>query len=217
MNINIESLKFDENGLIPTVVQDFYNNKVLMVAYMNRESLEISLKEKKTCFYSRSRKEIWRKGETSGNTQEIVSLVSDCDNDTILVKVIPAGPACHTNSETCFFNEIYSDEKYKEFSIDDLYNMLVDRMENPKEDSYTNYLFKEGDDKILKKIGEESTEVIIAVKNNDEKETIYEVSDLLYHIMVMMVSKGISLEKIKDELSGRHIIDKKEKQKSMGN
>lgn len=214
MDINIDNLKYDEKGLIPAVIQDYNNNEILMVGYMNRESLEISIVEKQTCFYSRSRNELWRKGETSGNTQEIISINSDCDNDTLLIKVLPNGPACHTNSQSCFFNSIYG-ETEETFSIDSLYSMLLDRKNNPKENSYTSYLFKEGEDKILKKIGEESTEVIIGAKNNDNQEVIYEISDLAYHLMVMMADRGISLEEIRRELSKRHIIDIKVKQKTM--
>lgn len=217
-NINqneIEKLKFDDKGLIPAIVIDYYTKEVLTLAYMNKESLEISIKEEKTCFYSRSRQELWRKGETSGNYQHIQSIKSDCDNDALVIEVIKGGPACHTGSESCFFNEVYSKEDYKDFSIDKLYKLIEGRKINQTEGSYTTYLFNSGIDKILKKVGEECTEVIIGAKNDSNKETIYELSDLLYHSLVLMVEKGITINDIKNELASRSIIDKKEKQKSM--
>ena len=211
----IENLKFDDKGLIPAIVIDYYTKEVLTLAYMNKESLNISIKEGKTCFYSRSRQELWRKGETSGNYQHIQSIKSDCDNDALIVEVIKDGPACHTGKESCFFNEVYSKEDYKDFSIDKLYELIKVRKTNQTEGSYTTYLFNSGIDKILKKVGEECTEVIIGAKNDSKKETIYEISDLLYHTLVLMVEKNITINDIKEELASRSIIDKKEKQKSM--
>ena len=212
--INIDELKFDEKGLIPAVVQDFYTKKVLTVAYMNRESLEISLEKKLTCFYSRSRQELWLKGETSGNLQHIVSITADCDKDALVVEVIKDGPACHTGSDSCFFQPVYQDEEKAPFSIDDLYRLLQGRKRDLPEGSYTTYLFEKGLDKILKKIGEETTEVIIGAKNSKE-ETVYEIADLTYHVMVLMVEMGISLEDIRAELGSRHVIDHKVKQETM--
>ena len=207
-------LKFDSNGLIPAIVQDVYTKKVLMLAYMNKESLEITIKEGKTCFWSRSRKCLWRKGETSGNTQQVVSIRTDCDRDTLLIEVIKAGPACHTGSETCFFEDIVVPEE-EPFSYEGLYQMLVGRKVEKKEGSYTTYLFEKGIDKILKKVGEECTEVIIGAKGGDKAETIYEVADLLYHVTVMMIEMGISVEDVTKELAKRHIVDHKVKQEKM--
>ena len=215
--LNIDKLKFDDNGLIPAIIIDYYTKEVLTLAYMNKESLEISLKEGKTCFYSRSRKELWRKGETSKNYQHIQSIKSDCDNDALVIEVIKDGPACHTGAESCFMNEIYQKENYKDFSIYKLYELIRGRKINMTEGSYTTYLFNSGIDKILKKIGEESSEVIIGAKNDSKEEIIYELSDLLYHSLVLMVEKNITLNNIKDELSKRSIIDKKVKQESMNN
>ena len=213
---NIEKLKFDDKGLIPAIVIDYYTKEVLTLAYMNKESLEISLKEEKTCFYSRSRKEIWRKGETSKNYQHIQSIKSDCDNDALVVEVIKDGPACHTGAESCFMNEIYEKENYKDFSIYKLYELIKGRKINMTEGSYTTYLFNSGIDKILKKIGEESSEVIIGAKNDSKEEIIYELADLFYHSLVLMVEKNITLNDIKDELAKRSIVDKKVKQESIG-
>lgn len=207
-------LKFDSNGLIPAIVQDVYTKKVLMLAYMNKESLEITINEGKTCFWSRSRKCLWRKGETSGNTQQVVSIRTDCDRDTLLIEVIKAGPACHTGSETCFFEDIVVPEE-EPFSYEGLYQMLVGRKVEKKEGSYTTYLFEKGIDKILKKVGEECTEVIIGAKGGDKAETIYEVADLLYHVTVMMIEMGISVEDVTKELAKRHIVDHKVKQEKM--
>lgn len=215
--LNIDKLKFDDNGLIPAIIIDYYTKEVLTLAYMNKESLEISLKEGKTCFYSRSRKELWRKGETSKNYQHIQNIKSDCDNDALVIEVIKDGPACHTGAESCFMNEIYQKENYKDFSIYKLYELIKGRKINMTEGSYTTYLFNSGIDKILKKIGEESSEVIIGAKNGSKEEIIYELSDLLYHSLVLMVEKNITLNDIKDELSKRSIIDKKVKQESMNN
>lgn len=207
-------LKFDSNGLIPAIVQDHISKKVLMLAYMNKESLEITIKEGKTCFYSRSRQCLWRKGETSGNTQQVVSIRTDCDRDTLLIDVIKAGPACHTGSETCFFEDIVAPEQ-EDFSYENLYKMLVGRKVEKKEGSYTTYLFEKGTDKILKKVGEECTEVIIAAKGGDKAETVFEIADLLYHIMVMMIDAGITLDEVTAELAKRHIVDHKVKQEKM--
>ncbi|WP_307971087.1 bifunctional phosphoribosyl-AMP cyclohydrolase/phosphoribosyl-ATP diphosphatase HisIE [uncultured Brachyspira sp.] len=215
--LNIDKLKFDDNGLIPSIIIDYYTKEVLTLAYMNKESLEISLKEGKTCFYSRSRKELWRKGETSKNYQHIQNIKSDCDNDALVIEVIKDGPACHTGAESCFMNEVYQKENYKDFSVYKLYELIKGRKINMTEGSYTTYLFNSGIDKILKKIGEESSEVIIGAKNGSKEEIIYELSDLLYHSLVLMVEKNITLNDIKDELSKRSIIDKKVKQESMNN
>jgi len=212
---SIDELKFDEKGLIPTVVTDYLSKKVLTVAYMNRESLEISMREGRTCFWSRSRKELWRKGETSGNTQEIVDITADCDRDALVVQVRKAGPACHLGSDSCFVDKLFESDTLHDFSLESLYELIQGRKTESKEGSYTTYLFEKGMDKILKKVGEESTEVIIAAKNGDKTETVYEVSDLLYHVMVLMVEMGISNEDIMKELASRHIIDKKVKQEKM--
>lgn len=208
----IDQLKFDEKGLIPAVIVEAGTHQLLMVAYMNRESLKISMETGKTCFWSRSRQELWTKGETSGNYQHIVSITADCDLDTLKVVVEKDGPACHTGAETCFFNPVYQSEEKSDFTLDALMELIRGRKTNPQEGSYTTYLFQKGLDKILKKIGEESTEVIIAAKDNDPKETIYEISDLVYHVMVMMIQQGISLADIRWELASRHVIDHKVKQ-----
>lgn len=213
--INIDELKFDEKGLIPAIVVDSITKKVLTLAYMNRESLEISMKEGKTCFWSRSRQELWRKGETSGNYQHIVSITADCDNDALVVVVEKDGPACHTGSDSCFTKEVWQSEDMHEFSLQGLMDLLIGRKVEKKEGSYTTYLFEKGIDKILKKVGEENTEVIIAAKADDKKETIYEIADLCYHVMVLMVEMGISVEDIHKELAGRHVIDHKVKQEKM--
>ncbi len=207
-------LKYNSDGLIPAIVQDHYSKKVLMLAYMNAESLDITVKEGKTCFYSRSRKCLWRKGETSGNTQQVVSIRTDCDRDTLLIDVIKNGPACHTGSETCFFEDIVAPEE-ESFSYEGLYEMLVGRKVEKKEGSYTTYLFEKGIDKILKKVGEECTEVIIGAKGGDKAETVYEIADLLYHITVMMIEMGITLDEVTAELAKRHIVDHKVKQEKM--
>lgn len=212
--MQIDDLKFDEKGLIPAIVVDELSKKVLTLAYMNRESLEISLKEKRTCFWSRSRQELWRKGETSGAVQHIVRVTADCDGDALVVFVNKEGPACHTGSDSCFFQPIFESEN-ESFSYEGLLDLLKGRKKNPKEGSYTTYLFEKGLDKILKKVGEESTEVIIAAKAEDKKETIYEIADLAYHVMVLMVEMGIDLDDIRAELASRHVIDKKVKQEKM--
>ena len=213
--LNIDQLKFDEKGLIPAVVVDAITKKVLTVAYMNRESLELSIEKGLTCFWSRSRNELWLKGETSGNYQHIVSITADCDNDALVVTVEKDGPACHLGTDSCFNNTIYQSEEHQEFSLDGLMELIRGRKTDQKEGSYTTYLFNKGLDKILKKVGEECTEVIIAAKADDKAETIYEISDLAYHIMVLMIESGISLEDIHKELASRHIIDHKVKQEKM--
>ena len=213
--LRIDELKFDEKGLIPAIVVDYLSKKVLTLAYMNRESLEITINEKRTCFWSRSRQELWRKGETSGNVQEVVDITADCDRDSLVVQVKKAGPACHLGNESCFEDKLFESETNGDFSLDGLYELIESRKTEGKEGSYTAYLFEKGLDKILKKIGEESTEVIIAAKSDDKKETLYEVSDLMYHVMVMMVEMGISNEDIIKELASRHVIDKKVKQEKM--
>lgn len=213
--INIDELKFDEKGLIPAVVVDAHSKKVLTVAYMNKESLKISINKELTCFYSRSRDKLWLKGETSGNYQHIVSITADCDKDALTVVVEKDGPACHTGSDSCFTNPVFQSENRAEFSMDGLYELLEGRKKDMPEGSYTTYLFQKGIDKILKKVGEESTEVIIAGKANDKKETVYEIADLAYHIMVMMVEMGISVDDVRKELASRHIIDHKVKQEKM--
>lgn len=212
---NIDELKFDEKGLIPAIVVDAKTKKVLTLAYMNRESLEISLEKELTCFWSRSRNELWLKGETSGNYQHIVSITADCDNDALVVLVEPDGPACHTGSYSCFTKPVFQSEERSEFSYEGLMELIRGRKTNPQDGSYTTYLFNKGLDKILKKVGEESTEVIIAAKAEDKRETVYEIADLAYHIMVLMVETGISLDDIRDELASRHVIDHKVKQEKM--
>lgn len=213
--LDINTLKFDEKGLIPAIIVDAHSKKVLTLAYMNKESLKISMEKGLTCFYSRSRQELWLKGETSGNYQHIVSITADCDNDALTVVVEKDGPACHTGADSCFTNTVYESETLKEFSLDSLMEMLVGRKAEKKEGSYTSYLFEKGIDKILKKVGEESTEVIIAGKADDKKETVYEIADLTYHILVLMIEMGISLEDVRKELASRHIIDHKVKQEKM--
>ena len=213
--IDISTLKFDEKGLIPAIVQDADTGKVLTLAYMNQESLNISMKEGKTCFFSRSRNCLWRKGETSGNFQHIVSITADCDRDALVVVVDKDGPACHTGEESCFHNPLWESEERQEFSLQSLMTMLEGRKKEKKEGSYTTYLFEKGLDKILKKVGEECTEVIIAAKADDKRETVYEIADLAYHVMVLMLQMGISLEDIHKELASRHVIDHKVKQEKM--
>ena len=213
---DIEKLKFDEKGLIPAIVVDDETNQVLTLAYMNKESLGISLEKKKTCFWSRSRQELWLKGETSGNYQHIVSITADCDMDALTVRVKKDGPACHTGEESCFFNTVFENEDIAPaFSVQSLVETIEGRKLDPKEGSYTTYLFEKGIDKILKKVGEECTEVIIAGKADDKAETIYEISDLMYHVLVLMIEMGISVDDIMKELSSRHVIDKKIKQEKM--
>jgi phosphoribosyl-ATP pyrophosphohydrolase len=206
---------FDEKGLIPAIVVDAVSGKVLMMAYMNRESLKVSMEKGLTCFWSRSRQELWLKGETSGNYQHIVSITADCDRDTLLVKVEKDGPACHTGNETCFNDVIWESDELHEFTYEGLMELIAGRKKEKKEGSYTTYLFEKGLDKILKKVGEETTEVIIAAKDKDKKNTVYEIADLAYHVMVLMIEAGISLEDIHQELASRHVIDKKVKQEKM--
>ena len=214
--VKIEELKFDEKGLIPAIVVDEGTGKVLTLAYMNKESLEISLEKKLTCFYSRSRQELWLKGETSGNYQHIVDIKADCDKDALVVTVRKDGPACHLGTDSCF-NDSLIDDAPEPFSLNSLMELIKGRKTEKKEGSYTTYLFEKGIDKILKKVGEECTEVIIAGKADDKKETIYEIADLTYHVMVLMIEMGISLDDIHNELASRHVIDKKVKQEKMTN
>ncbi len=213
--IDINELKFDEKGLIPAIVVDSLTGKVLTLAYMNKESLGISMEKKLTCFFSRSRQELWLKGETSGNYQHIVSITADCDKDALVIVVEKDGPACHTGTDSCFTTPVFESDELSQFTMDGLYELLLGRKKNLPEGSYTTYLFQKGIDKILKKIGEESTEVIIAGKADDKKETVYEIADLAYHIMVMMVEMGISVDDVRKELASRHIIDHKVKQEKM--
>ena len=213
--LNIDELKFDEKGLIPAIVVDAVTKRVLTLAYMNRESLQITLEKGLTCFWSRSRQKLWLKGETSGNYQHVVSITADCDKDALQVMVEPDGPACHLGTTSCFENPVYVNEENPEFSLEILMKMLEGRKKEKKEGSYTTYLFEKGIDKILKKVGEECTEVIIAGKADDKKETVYEIADLAYHVMVLMLQMGISLEDIHRELASRHVIDHKVKQEKM--
>ena len=213
--INVNELKFDKDGLIPAVVVDSITKKVLTVAYMNEESLKITMEKGLTCFYSRSRKELWLKGETSGNYQHVVSITADCDMDALVVVVEKDGPACHKGTDSCFTNPVYQSEELHEFTVEGLYDLLVGRKKDRPEGSYTTYLFEKGTDKILKRVGEECTEVIIAGKADDKKETIYEIADLAYHVMVLMTQMGITPEEVHRELASRHIIDHKVKQEKM--
>lgn len=212
--MNLDALRFDEKGLIPAIVVDDETGKVLTLAYMNRESLQISVEKGLTCFWSRSRQALWLKGETSGNYQHIVSITADCDGDALEVRVKKDGPACHTGAESCFHNPVLGETREK-FRLEGLYQLLQSRKKELPEGSYTTYLFQKGLDKILKKVGEESTEVIIAGKAGDKAETIYEIADLAYHVLVLMVQMGISVEDIRKELASRHIIDHKVKQEKM--
>ena len=213
--ININELKFDEKGLIPAIVQDYYTKQVLTLAYMNAESLAITIAEKRTCFYSRSRNELWRKGETSGNYQHVVSITADCDGDALVVEVVKDGPACHTGSESCFNDKVFVSDEITPFCYEGLYELIKGRKTDPKEGSYTTYLFDKGLDKILKKVGEECTEVIIAGAKSDNEETVYELADLVYHCMVLMVNADITLQDVTKELAKRHVIDHKVKQERM--
>ena len=213
--VSVEELKFDEKGLIPAVVVDSESKKVLTVAYMNAESLRISMEKELTCFWSRSRQELWLKGETSGNYQHIVSITTDCDRDALVVVVEKDGPACHLGTDSCFEYPVFQSEDRHEFSVQGLYDLLVGRNESRPEGSYTTYLFDKGIAKILKKVGEENTEVIVAAKGDDKKETVYEIADLMYHVMVLMVHMGITVSDVLKELASRHIIDHKVKQEKM--
>ena len=206
-------LKFDEKGLTPVIVQDAETNEVLTLAYMNQESYELTLKDQLMTFYSRSRKELWRKGETSGNYQHLVSLKLDCDQDALVAKVKKDGPACHTGAESCFNEVLYGEDT--QATIDTLYELIKGRKEIPQEGSYTSYLFEKGIEKILKKVGEESTEVVIGAMKEDYNETVFEISDLVYHILVLMVKMGIDLAQVRQELENRHVVDKKVKQERM--
>ena len=216
MKFNINELKFDQNGLIPAIVQDVSSGEVLTLAYMNRESLEITVKEGQTCFYSRSRGQLWRKGESSGNTQKVSEITADCDSDALLIKVIPTGPACHTGQRNCFYQLVHQGQATTPFSAQTLYDLLAGRKRTPKEGSYTSYLFEKGEDKILKKVGEEAAEVIIAAKNKDHKELSCELSDLAYHLLVLMVAQGLTLGDLRSELARRHLAEKPGKEKSGG-
>lgn len=211
--MKIEKLKFDDKGLIPAVVQDAKTGGVLTLAYMNRESLGITLNEGKTCFFSRSRNCLWRKGETSGNVQKVVRISADCDGDALLIEVEPKGPACHTGEQSCFFDRLVGEGE--RFTLEALAALIKNRREQPKEGSYTNYLFDKGREKILKKVGEESTEVIVAAMKDSAEETVYELADLCYHALVLMVEMGIPVSRVMSELESRHVVDKKTKQETM--
>ena len=215
MLFDVTGLKYGERGLIPAIVIDTETRRVLMLAYMNEESLRLSMEKGLTCFYSRSRQKLWTKGETSGNFQHIVSITADCDRDTLLVEVRKDGPACHLGTESCFSDVIFEGDEPAAFQYEDLMEMLRGRRDNPKEGSYTTYLFEKGLDKMLKKVGEETTEVIIAAKDRDRANTIYEIGDLMYHVMVLMLEAGISLSDVKREMASRHVIDRKVKQEKM--
>ena len=208
-------LKYDEKGLIPAIVQDHYTKEVLTLAYMNAETLALTIAEGRTVFWSRSRQEIWRKGETRGNVQRVVSITADCDADALVVEVVKDGPACHTGAESCFFTPVYVSPELKQFSWEGLYELIKGRKVNPQQGSYTTYLFEKGIEKILKKVGEETTEVIIGAMKNSREETVYEIADEAYHIMVLMVEMGIGIEDITRELEKRHVIDHKVKQETM--
>lgn len=210
-----ETLKFDERGLIPAVVQNYFTKEVLTLAYMSRESLQITIEEGRTCFFSRSRNQLWRKGETSGNAQRVICIRADCDQDALVVEVVPEGPACHTGARSCFFEKVYQNEERPDFSLDGLYRLIEGRKTNPQEGSYTTYLFRKGLDKILKKVGEECTEVIVAAKGGDKAETVFEISDLAYHLLVLMVEMGVAPADVFAQLAGRHVIDHKVKQEKM--
>ena len=213
--LDISQLKFDKDGLIPAIVVDAYTKKVLTLAYMNEQSIKITIEKGLACFWSRSRQELWLKGETSGNYQHVVSITADCDRDALTVLVVKDGPACHLGTDSCFNDKLYINQEYSEFSMDGLYELLQGRKQELPEGSYTTYLFNKGQDKILKKIGEECTEVIIGAKNEDNAETVYEIADLAYHVMVLMVERDISLNDIRKELASRHVIDHKVKQEKM--
>ena len=213
---DIKNLKYNSDGLIPAIITDAADGAVLMLGYMNAESLDITLEQKKVCFFSRSRQKLWLKGETSGNFLNVVSIKTDCDADTLLITAKPDGPTCHTGARSCFFEDIYEDENAESaFCLDDLMNLIEGRKTTPKEGSYTTYLFEKGIDKILKKVGEECTEVIIAGKGGDRAEAIFEIADLTYHVMVMMTEMGISIDEVRAELASRHVVDKKIKQEKM--
>ncbi len=214
-NVSIDELKFDEQGLIPAIVVDSITRNVLTLAYMNKESLAVTMEKGLTCFFSRSRQELWLKGETSGNYQHVISITADCDKDALVVVVDKDGPACHTGTDSCFTSPVYISDERSDFTFEGLYGLLQGRRRDMPQGSYTTYLFEKGRDKILKKVGEESTEVIIAAKGDDKRETIYEIADLAYHVMVLMTEMGISTEEVVRELASRHVIDKKVKQEKM--
>ena len=213
--VTVDDIKFDERGLVPAIIVDNETREVLTLAYMNRESLEITINEGRTCFWSRSRQVLWRKGETSGNVQHVARIIADCDRDALVVVVKKDGPACHLGTDSCFTNDLFISDTVPDFTVGGLMDLIRDRRVNRKEGSYTTYLFDKGLDKILKKVGEESTEVIIAAKAEDKKETVYEIADLMYHVMVLMCEAGISPEDVIRELSSRHVIDHKVKQEKM--
>jgi len=213
--LDIKDIKFGPDGLIPAIVQDYYTKEVLTLAYMNAESLAISMQEGRTCFYSRSRKELWRKGETSGNVQYIVSIKADCDRDTLVIEVVKTGPACHLGNESCFVDEMYESAQHRDFSYEKLFALIKGRKTDPQEGSYTTYLFQKGIDKILKKVGEEATEVIIAGKGGNKEELIFEIADLTYHVMVLMAEQNVTMKEVFAELASRHVIDKKVKQEKL--
>ncbi len=200
----LKEIKFDDKGLVVTVTQDYKTNEALMVAYMNKESIEMTLMEKQVYYFSRSRNCLWKKGETSGNIQYLKGFYYDCDKDAILLKVKQQGFPCHTGASTCFFNKVYEDGAMECKIANKLYDKIWDRKDNPKEGSYTNYLFNKGLDKILKKVGEEASEVIIGAKNKQKDELIYELSDLYYHILVLMVNEGITIGDVEKELMKRY-------------
>lgn len=213
--ISVDNLKFGPDGLIPAVVVDHYTKEVLTLAYMNRESLDVTMKKGLTCFYSRSRQKLWLKGESSGNFQHVVDITADCDCDALVVEVVKDGPACHTGEESCFYNPLWQSDTLKQFSYEGLYELIKGRKTSPKEGSYTTYLFEKGIDKILKKVGEESTEVIVAGKGGSREETVFEIADLIYHLTVLMVEMGISVRDVTAELEKRHVVDKKVKQETL--
>lgn len=213
--ISVDNLKFGPDGLIPAVVVDHYTKEVLTLAYMNRESLDVTMKKGLTCFYSRSRQKLWLKGESSGNFQYVVDITADCDCDALVVEVVKDGPACHTGEESCFHNPLWQSDTLKQFSYEGLYELIKGRKTSPKEGSYTTYLFEKGIDKILKKVGEESTEVIVAGKGGSREETVFEIADLIYHLTVLMVEMGISVRDVTAELEKRHVVDKKVKQETL--
>lgn len=213
--ISVDNLKFGPDGLIPVVVVDHYTKDVLTLAYMNRESLDVTMKKGLTCFYSRSRQKLWLKGESSGNFQHVVDITADCDCDALVVEVVKDGPACHTGEESCFHNPLWQSDTLKQFSYEGLYELIKGRKTSPKEGSYTTYLFEKGIDKILKKVGEESTEVIVAGKGGSREETVFEIADLIYHLTVLMVEMGISVRDVTAELEKRHVVDKKVKQETL--
>lgn len=209
-------LKYDAEGLIPAVIQDYFTGRVLMLGYMNAESLGRSIQERRTCFYSRSRKALWHKGETSGNVQRIVSITADCDLDSLVVQVIKDGPACHTGEESCFFNGLFLAGAPEKFSMDSLYRLIKERKERMPAGSYTTYLFEKGKEKILKKVGEEAAEVVVAAMKDSYAETVNEAADLMYHMLVLLAEMGIPPEEVRHELQRRHVLDHKVKQEPMG-